>query len=494
MTDPSTAVSTSEPILPLTVVIVGVTGDLTRRLLFPALHRLVAMAQLDAAIRVVGYAIDDWTTAQMVTHLHDAVGEFGDGVDEAVWPTLAASMTYVKGDLSTQNIEALCALVTGRAIFYLALPPTLFAQAATALGAAGLANQDGGWRRLVIEKPFGTSLDTALTLQAELSVHWSEDQLFRIDHFLGKDTVQNLLVFRLANRFIEAIWNVTNIAQVQITAAETIGLEGRWRYYDTAGALRDMIQNHLMQLFALCAMEPLSVWDSEVLREHKVEALRSVRPFTATDLATRSVRGQYGAGENQIAYRAEEHIDAASNTETYAAVQLFVDNWRWLGVPFSLRSGKRMSGDVTEIALELRDPPSTMFGAGHGSGKPGGGNWIVLRLRPDETIEIDAVAKRAGLGLTTERLVLAATDPSAGGSEYSAYEQLLLDIVAGDRSLFIRNDEALQAWKIMQPVLDAWASSGEPEIYPSGSDGPPAPAGFFDHGRNWRTITTQELS
>ena len=153
-----------------------------------------------------------------------------------------------------------------------------------------------------------------------------------------------------------------------------------------------------------------------------------------------------------------------------------------------------MSGDVTEIALELRDPPSTMFGAGHGSGKPGGGNWIVLRLRPDETIEIDAVAKRAGLGLTTERLVLAATDPSAGGSEYSAYEQLLLDIVGGDRSLFIRNDEALQAWKIMQPVLDAWASSGEPEIYPSGSDGPPAPAGFFDHGRNWRTITTQELS
>ena len=169
----------------LTVVIVGVTGDLTRRLLFPALHRLVAMGQLGADTRVVGYAIDDWTTAQMVTHLHDGVGEFGDGVDEAVWPALAASMTYVKGDLSTEKIEALCALVTGPAIFYLALPPTLFAQAATALGAAGLAHQDGGWRRLVVEKPFGTSLDTAVTLQAELSAHWGEDQLFRIDHFLG---------------------------------------------------------------------------------------------------------------------------------------------------------------------------------------------------------------------------------------------------------------------------------------------------------------------
>lgn len=481
---------------PLTVVIVGASGDLTRRLLFPALHRLISLGRLPRSLHIVGYAIEKWSTADLLAHLRDGVDQFGDGVDNLVWPEITANTTYVQGDLSAESIKALCALVHGPAVFYLALPPNLFGQAASALGEVGLANEDAGWRRLVIEKPFGTSLETAEQLQADLQAHWRENQLYRIDHFLGKESVQNLLVFRLANRFVEAVWNNANIVQVQITAAETIGLEGRWRYYDKAGALRDMVQNHLMQLFAICAMEPPSVWDSEVLREHKVEVLRCVRPFEAADITTRTVRGQYGAGpgngNGSVAYRAEENIDATSNTETYAAVQFFVDNWRWQGVPFSIRSGKRMSGALTEIALELRDPPTRLFDS---IGVPVDGaeglrssNWIVLRLRPDESIEIDAVAKKAGLGMTTERSVLSTTDANSGGSEYTAYEQLLIDVVEGDGAMFIRGDEAMESWRLMQPVLNAW-SSGTPDLYPSGTDGPAPPPGFFVDGRSWRPVS-----
>jgi glucose-6-phosphate 1-dehydrogenase len=474
---------------PVTIVIFGATGDLTKRLLFPALHRLMATGLLSSSTRLIGYAIEDWTTPQFVAHLHEGVETLGGGVDDAVWAEFAPRMTYIKGDLTPESMKSLGALIDGPTVFYLALPPVLFSQAATSLGEIGLANEDNGWRRLVIEKPFGTSLESAKALQAQLRSQWEEHQLYRIDHFLGKDTVHNLLVFRLANRFVEAIWNSANIAQVQITASETIGLVGRWRYYDAAGALRDMLQNHLMQLFALCAMEPLSVWDPEILREHKVEVLRAVRPFTSVDIPSRTVRGQYAAGTvkdvDVVAYRAEEHIEPTSKTETYAALQFFVDNWRWEGVPFSLRSGKHLVAGLTEIALELRQPPLSLFGRVDASDE---GHWIVLRLRPDETIQITAVAKKAGLGMQTEHIVLTATDPDAGGADYSAYEQLLLDVISGDSSSYIRGDEALLAWEIVQPVLDAWAASGEPVLYPSGSDGPPPSPGFFPPNKAWRDI------
>jgi glucose-6-phosphate 1-dehydrogenase len=473
----------------LTFVILGASGDLTRRLLFPALHRLMALKRVAPTTKIIGYAMDDLTTEAFVANLHDAVTQFGGSVDEDVWPQIVANTVYVKGDLTPEAVQRLAPLVHGKAIFYLALPPPLFGRAATSLGSAGLADESSGPRRLVVEKPFGTSSASARTLQQELRTHWEEPQIFRIDHFLGKETVQNLLVFRLANRFVEAIWNTGNIRQVQITAAETLGLEGRWRYYDEAGALRDMLQNHLMQLFALCAMEPPSLWDGEVLREHKVELLRSVRAVPPEAAASASVRGQYTAGTSGgapvIAYRTEDHIAPDSRTETYAAVRLFVDNWRWQGVPFYMRSGKRMSSNCTEIALELREPPSLLFQDADGIVP---GNWIVLRLRPDETIEFDAVAKRPGLGLSTERVTLSTTDRNAGGAEYSAYEQLLLDVVAGDRSLFIRGDEAMEAWRIVQPILDAWAAGGAPVFYASGTDGPPPPPGFFAPGLDWRPV------
>ncbi len=474
---------------PATIVIVGATGDLTRRLLFPALHRLLALGRLPIDTRIIGYAIDEMTTDAFIAHLHDGVEQFGGGADAKAWAAISANTTYVSGNVDAAHLATLAPMINGPALFYLALPPALFGPAADALGAAGLADQASGWRRLVIEKPFGTDVTTAAALQAQLSVHWSEQQLFRIDHFLGKDTVQNMLVFRLANRFVEAVWNVHNVTQVQITASETLGLEGRWRYYDNAGALRDMIQNHLMQLFALTAMEPPSVWQPEVLREHKVEVLRAVKTLAVDEVDTAAIRGQYGAGTANatavVGYVQEENIAATSTTETYAALRLQVDNWRWQGVPFYLRSGKRMSSNVTEIALELRPPPTNLFDPTHEADT----NWIVLRLRPDETIEVHAVAKKAGLGLATEQIVLSATDADAGGAEYSAYEQLLLDAFADDRSLFIRGDEATEAWRIVQPVLDRWAGGGEPVVYASGTDGPAAPPGFFVAQHAWRTYT-----
>ena len=490
---------------PPTLVIAGASGDLTRRLLFPAIHRLVADGLLPIDTGIVGYAIDELTTEQFLDRLRRGVEEHGGGLDLRAWDALSANATYLQGDLTPDALKALAPHTAGPSVFYLALPPILFGRAAAALADAGLAVEHGGnWRRLVIEKPFGTSLDTANALQAQILAGWREEQIFRIDHFLGKDTVQNLLVFRLANRFVEAIWNNANIAQVQITAAESLGLEGRWRYYDQAGALRDMLQNHLMQLFAVTAMEPPSVWEGETLRQHKVDVLRATRGPTADNAGTWAVRGRYTAGTVQRpgepdpvavpGYREELNIPPDTRTETYAALRLEVDNWRWQGVPFHLRSGKRLGGDLTEIALQLRPAPRLHFqrtasiDPGAATDDGGGSQWVVLRLRPDETIEVHAVAKRAGLGMALDRITLTATDHAADAADYSAYEQLLVDLVAGDRGLFVRGDEALEAWRICQPVLDAWAS-GEPTPYPAGSEGPEPPTGYFEPGlAQWRPV------
>lgn len=492
--------------LPPTLVIAGASGDLTRRLLFPAIHRLVADGLLPIDTRIVGYAIDELTTEQFLDRLRHGIEEHGGGLDQRAWAALSANAVYLQGDLTPDAVAALASHTTGPSVFYLALPPTLFGQAAAALADAGLAAEhDDNWRRLVVEKPFGTSLDTANALQAQLLAGWREEQIFRIDHFLGKDTVQNLLVFRLANRFVEAIWNNASIAQVQITAAESLGLEGRWRYYDQAGALRDMLQNHLMQLFAVTAMEPPSVWEGETLRQHKVDVLRATRGPADGTPGSWAVRGRYTAGTVQRpgepdpvavpGYREEPNIAPDTRTETYAALRLEIDNWRWQGVPFYLRSGKRLGGDLTEIALQLRPAPrlhfrrtATIDPASTGTDGGGGHHWVVLRLRPDETIEVHAVAKQAGLGMALERITLTATDDAADAADYSAYEQLLVDLVAGDRGLFVRGDEALEAWRICQPVLDAWAT-GEPTPYAAGSDGPEPPAGFFEPGlAPWRPV------
>ncbi|WP_020376035.1 glucose-6-phosphate dehydrogenase [Sulfobacillus thermosulfidooxidans] len=468
-----------------TFVILGATGDLTRRLLFPAIYRLFVQGEWNAG-QIVGYAMENWDRSRFLQHLETNLKIFVADFDPEQWAQLQTRIAYQSGDLTAQSLSALKTYVTQDAIFYLGLPPQLFAEAAQGLGKAGLHQPPSstGFRRLVIEKPFGWDLASAKELGSALAPWWAESQVFRIDHFLGKDTVQNVLVFRFINRLLASIWDSQHIAQVQITYAETLGLEGRWQYYDKAGALRDMLQNHLMQLFTLVAMEPPSEWDADILHNHKAEVLRAVRSIPLDQVADFAVAGQYTAGKvNSQAvpgYRQEDGIRADSMTETYAALKLYVDNWRWHGVPFYLRSGKRMAADYAEIAVQLKAVPAKLFGAGLS-------NWLVFRMKPEEAIDLVMWAKKPGMDVDTEQLILTAPYKKSQESDYSAYEQLLLDVLKGDQSAFPRFDEVEEAWRIVDPVLQAWANQ-KPEEYPAGSEGPAAQDRLMDGPFSWRPL------
>lgn len=468
-----------------TLVILGSTGDLTRRLIMPAIYRLFARDRWPDA-EIVGYAMEDWSRDRFLSHLRDNLVQFAEGFDASVFDRLAGHIDYVSGNLNADALSRLKEKLTGSAVFYLALPPTAFADAAAGLAGAGLAGEEHGFRRLVIEKPFGWDLASARLLRGRIHEAWHESQVLRIDHFLGKETTQNLLVFRFANRFLEPVWNAQNIMQVQITVSETLGLEGRYQYYERAGALRDMLQNHLMQLFALTAMDPPSQWDADVLREHKVEVLRAVRRFSRDDVPRYAARGQYSAGkigERPVpGYREEEHVPPGSVTDTFAALRLYVDNWRWQGVPFYLRSGKRLAADVSEVAIEFRPVPQSLFGAPLV-------NWLVFRMKPHESVDIRAWAKKPGLELEVHPVTLTTPYRRAHEMEYSAYDQLLLDALAGDRTYFLRFDEVEEAWDILEPVLQAWQESGEDlDFYPAGSQGPAAQERLMEGGHGWLPI------
>jgi glucose-6-phosphate 1-dehydrogenase len=484
------------------LVIFGGTGDLTRKKLVPALYRLDRRGSLDPCFAVVGVGREDMTDAAYRASMREAVEDRVDPLDPEAWSRFAERLHYLSADLGdpaaysalAERLEALGAgePERGNHLFYLAVPPSLMVRIVGGLETAGLTAQGAGWTRIVVEKPFGSDLESAERLSEEIERVFDEDQVYRIDHYLGKETVQNILAFRFANTMFEPVWNRNWIDYVEITAAESFGLEGRTGFYEATGALRDVVANHLLQLLTLIAMEPPAVWDERSVREEKVQVLRSIPPMTPADVAERTVRGQHGpgtvGGEEVAGYRGLEGVDPDSTTETYAAIELSIRNWRWAGVPFYLRTGKRLAATVTEIAIHFEAPPHPLFESDGSAPAP---NTVVLRLKPDEEIALTFSAKVPGEGMKTSQVRMEFDYEDAFGVELpEAYETLLLDAMEGDPTHFTRGDEAMGQWRLMAPILDAWREEpAEFPSYPAGSEGPEAAERLpARNGHAWRPL------
>lgn len=498
---------------PCAMVIFGAAGDLTKRLLVPALYDLVRAQRLPEQFRVVGVASAAKTTAEWrreLTEMMDqfvaSCGEFSpDHIDQAAWRWLTDRMMYLKGDLNDpETYGRLAASLAeldrtaktgGNYLFYLAVPDRLFGKAVASLGAAGLTGESQGrWRRVVIEKPFGHDLASAKALNVEILKTLREDQIYRIDHFLGKETVQNVMALRFANGLFEPIWNRGHIDHVQITAAETVGVERRGKFYESTGALRDMVPNHLFQLLSLIAMEPPISFDAGAVRAKKAEVISAIRPMSEEDTLTMAVRGQYAAGtvlgQQLNAYRDEPNVAPDSSTETYVACKLNIDNWRWAGVPFYLRTGKYMKRRLTEIAIRFHQAPFTLFrGTDVEQMNP---NWMILRIQPDEGIALEFAAKRPGPTVT-----LSTVSMDFAYKTYfkmacnTGYETLLYDCMIGDATLFQRADNIESGWQAVQPILDAWANTAPTDFpnYAAGGSGPAAADVLLARdGRAWRSL------
>jgi glucose-6-phosphate 1-dehydrogenase len=491
------------PASPCTFVIFGAAGDLTKRKLVPALYNLKTAGLLPREFAILGVARRDQTHEEFREELTRSIQEFATTrVNETLWGELRSTTYFQAGELSdpatyTQLANLLADIAKrhgtgGNVLFYLAIPPSLFGEVVRRLGEAGLVQEDGGsWRRVIVEKPFGHDLDSARALSAELARVLREDQIYRIDHYLGKETVQNILVFRFVNGLFEPIWNRTYVDHVQLTVAETVGVEDRGNYYETAGVLRDMIQNHLFQLLALVAMEPPISFEADAVRNEKVKVLQAIRPMSAEDILDRTVRGQYGDGvidgQPVPAYRREPKVSPTSSTETYAALKLFVENWRWAGVPFYLRSGKRLARRDTEIVIEFQRPPLLLLDRAAVSGIDP--NRLVLHIQPDEGIEFQVKAKRPGPTARVETVKLDFSYKDFGDTPAATgYERLLYDCMVGDSTLFHRTDMVEAAWRIATPILHAWQALPAPDFpdYPAGSWGPAQADELIQQdGRRW---------
>jgi len=490
---------------PCVVVIFGATGDLTKRKLMPALCRLLAEGCLDS-VRILGVGRIDMTNEAFRTFVREALDNSKkiEHLDEQEWREFAQRLNYMAGELDDQETyrrvaerldEFTSEGASQNSLFYLATPPSLAPAIVEGLGKANLANEAGHWSRIVVEKPFGRDLESAKALNATIAGVFKESQVYRIDHYLGKDTVQNILVFRFGNSMFEPIWNRNYVDFVEITASETGGVGSRAGYYEEAGALRDMVANHLLQLLTLTAMEPPVAFDADSVREEKVQVLRSIRRMKPDQVAQRTVRGQYGPGEidgkKVKAYKEERGVAAESVTETYAAVEFFVSNWRWSGVPFYLRTGKHLARNLTEIAIHLKRTPQALFAQTPDDEIDP--NVIALRIQPDEGITVTFGAKRPGFEMRTSTVYMDFCYHRAFGVQSpAAYEMLLLDVMRGDATLFIRSDETEAQWRLITPIEEAWASQGLGALpsYESGSDGP-AEADELParNGHHWRTLS-----
>ena len=489
---------------PFSMIIFGASGDLTRRKLVPAMWSLYAARTLPEPFAIVAVARTEMTSDDFRRRMRDSVREFAriQPPSEQVWDRFAAALHYLPGDPTSDALyprleETLAQLERARPaapanrLFYCATPPSLYDDIIVHLGNSGLARQDGGWSRIVIEKPFGHDASSARALNRLLADVFPESQVYRIDHYLGKETVQNLLVFRFANGIFEPIWNRSHVSDVQITVAENIGVEGRGSYYEEAGALRDMMQNHLLQLLCLIAMEPPVTFDATPVREEKNKVLQAIHPIDPDHVADVAMRGQYGAGfinnKPVPGYRQEKGVAPDSRTETYAALKLQVDNWRWAGVPFYLRTGKRLTKRVSEIAIRFRRTPHMIF---RRSPEGVDANELVIRIQPDEGIALTVLAKTPGPDMKLGPVPLDFDYNEVFGAQApEAYERLLLDAIHGDGTLYARGDWVEQAWEILMPVIEGWQHDAAPTLptYDAGSWGPTEADTFSARdSRTWR--------
>ena len=481
---------------PCNFVIFGATGNLASNKLLPALYRLELAGKLPESLNFVAFGRREWDDPTWRNHVRELLVQLVKAEGERL-EHFVARFDYLRGELHdagayTRLKELLAKPKLGSCsniVFYLAIKPNDFSPVIKNLDAAGLSTPRG-LHRIVVEKPFGQDIESAQVLNELLHRYFDESQVFRIDHYLGKETVQNLLVFRFANTLIEPLWNRNFIDHVQITVAEEVGIERRADYYDRAGALRDMLQNHLMQLLTLVAMEPPPALEADALRDEKVKVLRSIRPIARSAVHAHAFRAQYTAGVVQgqevQGYQSEPGVEPNSVTETYACAKLYIDNWRWRGVPFYLRTGKRLKQAMSMIAIRLRHPPQQLFRETPlETLEP---NWIVLSIQPEESMHMEIHAKQPGLGMNTRVVRLNAGYRTADEHPLDAYETLLLDVIEGDKTLFIRFDEVEWAWRVVDPMLKHWAYERDfIHTYTAGSWGPVESNRLFDsEDTEWR--------
>ena len=505
---PVEAIRVPEPSLPRAgsclLVIFGGTGDLTKRKLLPALYDLACIGCTNPTFDVLGVGRTPLSDDQFRERMREGTAKSKDArnYSENGWRAFAQRLHYLIGDANQPDFYLLLKKklaemqsngASKNVLFYVSTPASLAPPIVEGLGRAGLAESRDGWTRIVLEKPFGHDLESAQSLNDIVSQVFEEPSVYRIDHYLGKETVQNIIMFRFGNSMFEPIWNRNYIDYIEISAAETLGVENRAAFYEETGALRDMVANHLLQLLTLTAMEPPVAFDADSVREQKVQVLRAIRPMTVEEVAKRTIRGQYGPGRSNGAdvagYRQELGVNPDSRTETYVAVEFHVDNWRWAGVPFYVRAGKRLASQVTEIAVHFKRTPQALFAR---SQEDVHHNVITMRIQPNEGISLNFGAKTPGPHMRASRVNMDFAYRDAFGTATPvAYETLLLDAMRGDATLFTRRDEVAAEWRIITPIVEAWGQLPPPQFpnYAAGSEGPENADSLIQHDRHrWRSL------